>query len=290
MQVSPVTNHYNNTKMSVKPTFTAHYDKYAKGIKNLRGDGIIYQNGDIKNYSHLMRNLVLFQKLPYLLDKKFPNGCRMYDYACSVGYEPASIIISLEDKLPKIKAEKFYPILAFDKNPQIIQEAQRYQLRLNGAERRCFEYFENIKKQKYMTAIGIDFQKQEINNVTDEIRNKIIFREGDIFKDLEEGKLSEEPCVVFIRNTWQFLTQDGSEKLSTTLYDKLKSKSLVFIGDEDIDKFYDMRTDKLLKRAGFNPVEEDFPITFKTPKNMDIYRRLTMFEHKKISQLCYEKP
>lgn len=289
MQVSPVTNQYNCNKMTAKPTFTAHYDKYIKHIKNQKGDGKIYGYGDIKNYSHLFRNLRFFQQMPIIIDKKFPNGVKIYDYACSSGYEPASIVMSIEDRLPKEKANKFFPIFAFDKNPQIIQEAQRYQLRLNGAENRSFEYFENIKKSNYFTSIGIDFQKQEICNETDNLRQKIIFKNGDLFEDAENDKISKEPCVLFFRNSWQFLTSDGIEKLANLLSKKLKPKSLLFIGDEDIDKFYDMRTDKILQKHNFKPIKEFEPIKYTSPKNMKINNRITMFEHGNLSDLCYEK-
>lgn len=294
MKVSPIISynyqpkHNDSQKNSL--SFSAHYDKYAKHIVNMHGDGVIYGSGSIKNYSHLFRNLKFYQIMPFILDKKFPNGAVIYDYACSAGYEASSIVMAMKDKLPNEKVEKFMPVYAFDCNPQIVEEAKKYKLKLNGSELKSFHFFENIKKSDFLVPTKIDRNGQVINFATRNLTNNIIFDNGNIFEDLESGKLSKKPCVLFIKNTWQFLTDYGSRKLAKSLYDNLKSKSLVFIGDEDIDKFYGMTTDKVLLDTGFKAVEDRFDITYKQKKNRTLYNRITLFEHKNLSDLCFEKP
>ena len=143
---------YNGGKCHSKhiPAFGAHYDNGR--IKELVGDGMIYRCGNIHNYSCLIRDLQLFLELPEILKNKFPNGVKIYDYGCSAGYEPVSIVLSLFNGFSKEKANNYTPIIAKDNNPNIIRKAREYKLKLEQDEIRRISFFENINPRDFLTA------------------------------------------------------------------------------------------------------------------------------------------
>lgn len=251
--------------------FGSHYDNGR--IKELVGDGLIYRNGHIHNYSCLLRDFQLFLELTEILKKKFPNGVKIYDYCCSAGYEPVSIVLGLFNSFSKGKVNDYTPIIAKDNNPNIIRKAREYKLKLEHDEIRRLSFFENINPKDFLTAKRIDIHEQRNFDYTEDLKQKIHYETGDIFKDLESGKLSQEPCVLFIRNMWQYLTSQGVAKLSYNLYSCLAPQSIVIIGQRDISN----RADKNLIQAGFKKIKGDYSIDFKDSLLQAKYKNLKYY-------------
>ena len=132
---------------SYKQSFGAHYDNGR--IKELVGDGLIYRNGHIHNYSCLLRDFQLFLEIPEILKEKFPNGVKIYDYCCSAGYEPVSIVMSLSNGFPNEKVNDYTPIIARDNNLNIVRKAKEYKLKLEQDEIRRLSFFENINPKDF---------------------------------------------------------------------------------------------------------------------------------------------
>lgn len=287
MLITPV-NNLNIFARQYKPqkniNFGAHYD--FGQIKENRGDGIIYQNGNIHNYSCLIRDLQLFLEMPKLLEKKFPNGVKIFDYGCSAGYEPASVVLGLHNNAPD-KVALYTPIIARDNNSQIIKNAKKYKLKFEDDELQRLNYFENINKSDFFIPGRKSSDGQKIYELTDKLKNEITFEEGDLFEDLDKGKLSEEPCVILFRNAWQFLTDKGATELSEKLYKNLQPHSIVIIGANDVNY---ANAHKHLLNAGFKNVKEKFPVELKDPVLSARYKDLIYFNPTtKISTYCFEK-
>jgi len=287
MRISPY-----NYLVSRRPTinkknecsFGTLYDKDWGGI-NLIGDGIRYSNGPIKNYTKLIRGVKVFKELPQYLKTTYPNGATIFDYACSAGHEASSIIISLFNGLHPKEVEKFLPIKAFDNNPKVVKMAQKYALKLDNREMCDFKRLDRVDVKDFLVSPRMSVGKQRTYKMSDKLKDNIQFDFGDLFEDLKEGKLSKEPCVLFFRNAWQFLTHKGAIELATTLFEKLPSKSTVIIGEKDIEE---QRANKILERIGFkkmldtkviNPVEQNFKDRF-----------VAIMEGESLSTYCFTKP
>ena len=289
---------HNKLQYSPKPrvSFGAYYDStlYGKSIEN-HGDGVLYKSCNIHNYSTLIRSTELFLELPKVLEEKFPNGAKIYNYACSAGYEPTSLALSLHNYFPEEKAKKYLPIIARDNNSKIIAEAQKYTLRLEQGELNRLKFFENINEDDFFTLGKIrNRYGEKIYKLNDKLKNEIKFEEGDLFKDLDSGELSKEPCVILFRNAWQFLTEDGVKTLSKNLYEKLKPGSLVIIGAMDVPmEYYSSPNANIhLKKAGFKNLNDKYSIDFndKDLRKKYIYLKKDNFEFiPYVQKYCYEK-
>lgn len=286
MLVNSIQNYNIYTRPNIpqkKVNFTAHYD--LGKVQEQTGDGIIYNRGFIHNYSALARDMQLFLEMPQMLEQKFPNGVKIYDYGCSAGYEPTSIVLGLYNHFPEDKVDSYTPIIARDKNPQILKIAKNYRLRFEDDERERLGFFENIDKNDFLIARRSDAYGQKIFDCTDKLKQKIIYEEGDLFEDLDRRELSEEPCVVLLRNAWQYITPMGRQLLSEKLYSKLQPKSMVIIGSCDLMK----EADKNLLKAGFKQVDDDFDMTFKNKVLSARYEDSKAFNPLRTKHFCFVK-
>ena len=286
MRICPVQNLniYNRpSKPQPRVNFTAHYD-YGQ-IKEQTGDGYIYKRGFIHNYSALARDLQLFLEMPQILEEKFPNGVKIYDYGCSAGYEPTSIVLGLYNHFPEDKVAQYTPVIARDSNPQIIKNAMEYRLRLDEDEVYKIKFFENINKDDFFIARRNGKDGQKIHDCTDKIKENIIYENSDLFEDLDNDKLSDEPCVVLLRNAWQYMTPMGVTNLANKLYSKLQPKSIVIIGASDILS----DADKRLVEAGFKKIDKDYDMNFDNRVLNAQYTDMKEFNPLRRKHFCFEK-
>lgn len=263
-------------------TFGAHYDFSYELMQ--KGDGNRYKRGSVKNYTTIFRNLKFFKELPGFLLNKYPEGVKIYDYACSRLHEASSIVITLFDALSSKEANKFLPIYAFDNNPKILKKNIKRTLELDEGELEGFKWFENINIQDYLQYLRASKPDQKLYRMRDDLSNNIYFDYGDIFEDLENRKFSEKPCVVFFRNAWQFLTENGSKELSKKLFDNLHPDSTVIIGDMDT---YGNAGEDLLE-SGFRKISnvQILPLTFKNPQ---LQRESQYFDEEALSKFGFVK-
>lgn len=260
-------------------SFRANYD-YGNIMK--KGDGIIYKRGTIKNYTNMFRGIRMFKELPQFLQKKYPYGAPIYDYACSTGHEASSLVISLFDALPDAQAKKFLPIKALDNNPKILKKTKNHTLVIGAEEESVFRFFESTKKDEYLKPIGTSYGER-LYKMQEKLTENIHFGYGDIFEDLKDDKLPKEPIILCLRNMWQFLTKDGAKDLAAKLFEKLPPKSTLIIGEMDV---MENSAHELLKRAGFKPVKENVVCNFRNQRLYSWYE--TMEEG--IKEYCFELP
>lgn len=264
--------------------FGAHYDDVRKVL--LSGDGFAYKWGSIKNYTTLFRNFTVFKELPNFLEKEYPNGAKIYDYACSRGHEASSIVIGILDSLSPQKAKQYLPIYAFDNNQKILQMNDNHSLKLDEDEIRIFKWFENSDINDYFKHLRhSSTSDQELYKMRDKLSDNISFDYGDVFEDLENQKFSNEPCILFFRNAWQFLTEDGITTLSESLFNNLHSKSSVIIGNMDIHR---AKADNALLNVGFNRINKIDSLNFKNPVLQRNYGYFNADET--LPNFCFMKP
>ncbi|HNW25934.1 MAG TPA: CheR family methyltransferase [Candidatus Gastranaerophilaceae bacterium] len=220
--------------------------------KNPEKDFSNYTN-DIKSYTELVRNPVVFEMLPKYLELYYPDGAVIYDYACSVGHEPCSLVMSLFNYFPQEEAQKYLPIKAIDLREDIIETAKKHSIKIDKNEMlKLTNIFKNIDLEDYLTiepnsryaGYGKTFK------LTEKLSDNINFQTGDIFADLKDNELSKKPCIVLFRNSWQYLSPDGAQNLTKLLAEKLPDGSTLIVGDKDI---YDANVKNLLKKVGFKP-------------------------------------
>lgn len=272
----------NNKKKDC--SFGTLYDKEWRGICQ-KGDGLRYGNGLIKNYTKLIRGIKVFKELPHYLHQTYPKGAPIYEYACSAGHEASSIVISLFNGFKPEEAKTFLPIKAFDCNPKVLKLAAKQKLLLEPWEKCAVNQFKNIKMEDFLIEPKIKIGKQKSYKMTDKLTDNIQFNFGDLFADLNEGKLSKEPCVLFFRNAWQFLTHKGAIELATLLFEKLPSKSTIIIGEMDIEE---RRANKILEHAGFKKMLDKKVIDPVNQKMQEKFR--VIMEGEGLSTFCFKKP
>lgn len=281
MKISPCINYpiLSNQKEN-KLSFKAHYDYGFKIMQT--GDGDLFRLDTIKNYTELFRNVKLFKELPQFLTENYPSGVKIYDYACSMGHEAYSIILGLYDDMPKDKAKKYLPILAFDKNPKILNLAQKPSIKLETGELDLFNWFENTNIHDYLKPLRKSKDNQTIYKPQEKLKNNVKFNCGDLLEDLNANKFKDEPCVLFFRNASQFLTKKGRNKLVELLYKHLPSKSTVIIGD--MDTLTGISNE--LVQTGFTQIKKSFPVNFSDKKLAYRYQ----YCDAPLSKYCFVKP
>jgi chemotaxis methyl-accepting protein methylase len=252
---------------------------------NLVGDGKRYAKGQICSFSTLFRDVNLFKEMPAYFEKTYPNGAKIFEYACSAGLESASVALSLLNGMNELLANKFLPIFARDNNRNILSIAKKRKLSLDNNEIYSFRHFKNLDIKKYLNFQNPKKPQSDASTLKDykmtkQLSQHIIFGYGDVFKDLKNGKLSEEPCIVMVRNFWQFLKRNGKKELAQLLFDNLKEGSTVIIGEKDIFDYPNAAT--VLKNVGFKP------ISWKFSPDQKMYNKIHSLPT--IKDFCFYKP
>ena len=296
MRISAVNNyipfvHNISRPISYGPSFGMTTDQESREALKVKLDAIdgVYLKGvNISNYTKLFRNIKVYQQLPEMLEDKFPDGVRIYDFGCSTGYEPESIIMSLYNKMPKEKVAKYVPILAFDNNAKALMRAISHYRSIHYIDEAGFCFFPNI-------SLDMFYEKQKLTNIPNEIylgdksikteingykksevlTNGVTYRKGDIFKCLDSFDFGKAPVVLFFRNATQFMTPEGQKLLANKMWNNLPSGSIVVIGDRDINdrrgtKNRNIR--KFLLDNGFKPVEDKYSKDISKTRKMNLGR------------------
>lgn len=93
------------------------------------------------------------------------------------------------------------------------------------------------------------------------LANRVAFAEGDFLDFAQTPR--QQPCVVFCRNFWYQLPEAQRETVAASLFNALKPKSLVVLGEFDIAPVcqnpamtFTGNVDALLLKAGFKRVDD----------------------------------
>lgn len=226
------------------------------------------ETGEVINRSttNFFRKDLQCDKLTNFLIKNYndTNNVNIYCFGCSDGSEPYSIAISLIEKLGEVKAQKFFPIKAFDINEKIIHSAKSGFIKMDFWDEEEINKHTNNNLQKYFGPQkfirGADpYIPDIIREVKPILRNAVAFNLGDIKEKI--NIIEKENSVILCRNFWPYI-ENYSEKIDVfmKLNKQIGSNSFLIIGQFDKEgdpakkrKFID--TSYLIEYQGFNKVD-----------------------------------
>lgn len=157
---------------------------------------------------------------------------RIYCYACSDGSEPYSIAIALIYKLGFDKAQKYFPIIARDKDEFVIEKAKSGNIKLKKSDLFVLKVFEKITKMKFLDNAAAQKSPEEYS-LSKELKSCVDFGLGDLLKD--KDSLEYDNAVIFFRNVWPYLSKQEQVSLVKTFKNNFTKDSSLIIGDFDFD-------------------------------------------------------
>ena len=166
------------------------------------------------NVTEFFRNPEMFDELNILIEKellKKNKKLNIWSAACSIGAEPYSVGMILEEQTPSVQ----YSILATDIDETILQRAKNGSYNLSEIK--------NIKKEylsKYFKIEGDNYI------IADKIKNKIQFKKHDlILNDYEKGF-----DLIICRNVVIYFNQEIKNIMYKKFYESLNKGGLFFVG------------------------------------------------------------
>ena len=207
-----------------------------------------YKNKLYRTTTYFFREDLDWENLIKYLCQKYKNVPKVnfINHACSNGMEPFSFLVSLMIHAPE-NVKKFTPILAKDINHENILMAKNGEcgassndfMRIHKATNGRYKDFFSLKRDNNTNELFTICPKE---NLTD----KIIFEEGDIFKDIDT--MPKDNTFLCCRNFWAYLPTEKREELALKLSERLNPSSTILIGYHDLSEG---NADLLLKQNGF---------------------------------------
>ncbi len=209
-----------------------------------KSGGLLY-----KTTTYFFRDDLDWHGLINLLNNKYRNTPKVniINHACSNGPEVYSLIIQLGLSLGKT-AEKFFPILAKDINPDNIINAQKgSQIGINNNDLYKISYYTNNNLNRFFSYSPAQSSEYHLALKPRPIlKDKVIFQQGDILQDVSE--IQFQNTVLLCRNFWQYLKDSNCKFLAQKLGEKMDKTSLLVLGEHDI---LSSNADKYLAENGF---------------------------------------
>lgn len=160
-------------------------------------------------------------------------------FACSEGAEPFSLAMILIEKLGKEKAQKFFPIIASDIDPIIIQNAKNGILKIsrndleqirgtmgsNAAKFKYIEHGDKFKKDSFLNTVVTDGKIKPI------LKDTVIFEHADIREAYAD--IPPKNSVVMCRNFWRYIDKYDRETLARGISNHLDKNSMFVLGEFD---------------------------------------------------------
>ena len=250
---------YTNTPQKQKQTsFGSNYRAYTiRDIKNP------YSYSLMETTTCMFRSDISWKALAKFLNNHFKRTekVQILNPACSDGSEAYSLIMCLKE-LNTGSAQKFLPIKACDIDEEILRAANSGLIKTTPNDR--YNIKENTKDfRKYLTSTN---EKLDIVNdnllednpnlnlktfkVTDELKNAVEFKRNDLFNLLKCHKDSNNTFLM-CRNLLGHLEEYQVEKFADLAYKKLDTRSVIAIGDFDINH---SKIDEYLNELNFKKV------------------------------------
>ncbi len=169
-------------------------------------------------------------------DKKKVNTIQ---FASSDGSEAYTKIISLIENNPAPDDGKFFPIKAFDIDPEVIKAAKSKLLNTMTFDRVSLQintenydkYFTETDK-KLDIKDDIKFASIKTLKVSDILTDKVIFENNDMYKVLAKIR-DESNTILMCRNILGYFDENKIEAFVKLVAQKLKTNSLFLIGEHD---------------------------------------------------------
>jgi chemotaxis protein methyltransferase CheR len=164
--------------------------------------------------------------LPYL-NKSVPDkDLRIWSAGCSSGEEPYTIAMILDDYFGKEKMLWDTKVLATDISSNVLEEAKRG---MYGSD--DIAHLPPQWQQKYFNCIMSGSNSKECAELTQRIRNEVIFRKFNLMESVFPFKRKFH--VIFCRNVMIYFDNDTKIRLVNKLYDLTEDGGFLFIGHSE---------------------------------------------------------
>lgn len=237
-----------NITLSPTLSYTQNSQKTTAFTSNFRLNG----TGQRPNFTYFYRGDLKWRSFAKYLHRHFANADKVnvYNAACSDGTEPFTLVMSLISKLGQKKAQKFFPIEAFDLNKYLVNEAKSGQIPLLPEPYTIVDILRLKLKNMFLEHKFLEYKKirkiGDVVQINDKTRKHVNFDVGNVLTKVDEMK--GENAVVMSRNMWMYLNEYEQEILAFKLGKKLKKDSVVVLGKYDIQS---SKAVELLHKNGF---------------------------------------
>lgn len=181
------------------------------------------------NVTEFFRNPELFYELQGVIREYSKNVSRLkvWSAACSMGCEPYSIAIIIDDINPKVKVD----ILATDIDKNILKKAELGEYisveMKNVSETFKRRYF-NIKDEKY--------------KINEKIKSMVTFKQHDLILDKYDTNFD----LIVCRNVIIYFKNDVKKEIFKRFAQSLKKGGILFVGaTESIYNYKDFQLEKI---------------------------------------------
>ena len=194
-------------------------------------------NGQRPNFTYFFRGDFEWLSFAKYLNRHFANAekVNVYNAACSDGSEPFTLVMSLIRKLGREKAEKFFPIEAFDLNSSLINMAKNGVIPLLPEPYTIVDIWRLKLKNMFMEHRFLNYKKirgfGQLVQMNDATRKHVNFSVGNVLTKVDS--MEGENTVVMARNFWMYLEPYEQELLAQKLGRKLKKDSIIVLGKYD---------------------------------------------------------
>lgn len=259
-RISPVKIYNTNFKSSARE----YYDIDLCELGNVN-----YTRGRIYTDTELFRDDLRWGEFVRILEMEFMYDTKVpiYSLGCSDGSEAYSTSIALYESLPKPK--KFFPIIAVDKDHEIINAAKSGRINLEDTDIAVLKAITSTNEEYFINPQGPINIKKEIcidkyssYEPSNKLKGAVVFVEDDIINYLSKNSRKEK-SVLMMRNVVPYLAINQQDTLYSLVKKFLTKGSLLIIGSYDAET----RFKAILNKNVLN--KEDF---IKVGKN--IYKRI----------------
>lgn len=243
------------------PPANIHY--YAPNFTSNTGEYKADNGNSVGTFTNMFRSDLEWEGFTDFFVKNFANKDKVniIQLASSDGSEAYTQIITLLEN--HTNTDKFFPIKAYDINPDICAAAKsglinltfRDMIKIYTRNIEFDNYFENtnhnifIQNDSLKTADKNDKQNQaDTYKVSKTLTNRVKFRQADMFDVLYDHN-DKSNTVVLCRNVLDYLTDREIDHFTTLAACRLNKGSLFVIGEIDSP-----RVDEFLLSKGFERI------------------------------------
>lgn len=169
------------------------------------------------NVTEFFRNPSVFEDFRKNVEEYASKGKRqlkVWSAACSIGSEPYSIAMMLDEML----REKDYMILATDIDSTILERAKAGEYSEPEVKNVSSDY-----RAKYFTRTG------DMYTIKPELKKRIIFKKHDLIRDEYEMNFD----IIVCRNVVIYFKQETKDELYRKFSKSLKKGGLLFVGSTE---------------------------------------------------------
>lgn len=164
--------------------------------------------------------------LPYLNKSVSDKDLRIWSAGCSSGEEPYTIAMIIDDYFGKEKLLWDTKVLATDISSNVLEEARRGTYSSDDISHLPPQW-----QQKYFNCIMTGSTSKECAELTQRIRNEVIFRKFNLMESVFPFKRKFH--VIFCRNVMIYFDNDTKTRLVNKLYDLTEDGGFLFIGHSE---------------------------------------------------------